>query len=250
MTGSSMKKGSATIKKELTIELENVTKVYTIHHQKPTLAEQIIRRRRDEQFTALKNISLQIYAGDKVGIIGSNGSGKTTLLKIITGITAPTSGRLYTKGKIVSLIDLEAGFHPDLSGEENIYLNGLIIGMNRDEIQKNIKKIIAFADIGSFIDAPLYTYSAGMKLRLGFAIAVYADPDILILDENISVGDENFREKSSAKIEEFFKKKKTIIIVSHWIEYLKEHCNKIIFIKQGKIISVGKVEVIDSYIIK
>ncbi len=222
--------------RKIAVKLENVTKRYIVHHEKPTFSEKLMVRKKTDVFTALDDINLTLYKGEKIGILGPNGAGKTTLLKVITGITTPNEGTIFTKGKIVSLIDLEAGFHPDLTGEENIFLNGLIIGMSKSEIKNKLKKIISFADIGNFIDAPLYTYSQGMKLRLGFAIAVYADPEILILDENIAVGDENFRKKSQAKLAEFFHQQKTIIIVSQLVEYLKKNCTRFLVIESGKIV--------------
>jgi ABC-type polysaccharide/polyol phosphate transport system ATPase subunit len=234
--------------KEIAIQLSHVTKTYELHHEKPTFAEKMIHRQTKETFTALNDISLTIYKGEKVGIIGANGSGKTTLLKIIAGITTPNKGRVKTKGKIVSLIDLEAGFHPDLTGIENIYLNGLVIGMSKKEVIEKLDQIIEFADIGNFIDAPLYTYSAGMKLRLGFSIAVHADPDILILDEGISAGDQSFQKKSGEKIEEFFKANKTILVVSHWIEYLEKHVNRVLWIEKSRVKKDGGKRVIGEYV--
>jgi len=241
-----MKKHQAA-KKEIAVQLSHVTKTYTLHHEKPTFIENVVKRSRSEQFTALDDVSLTIYKGEKVGIIGPNGSGKTTLLKIIAGITTPNFGTVKTNGKVVSLIDLEAGFHPDLTGEENIFLNGLLIGMSKQEIREKYQTIIEFADIGRFIDAPLFTYSEGMKLRLGFSVAVHADPDILILDEGMGVGDDDFFKKSSQKILEFLKQKKTVVIASHWLDYLKKNCKRIIWFKNGKIIKQGQQEVISSY---
>ena len=194
---------------QIAIKLTGVSKLYTIHHEKPTLVEKMVKGR-EERFLALNDVSLTIKKGEKIGIIGPNGSGKTTLLKIIAGITTPTSGMIETHGKIVSLIDLEAGFHPDLTGEQNIYLNGMLLGMSKKEIRKMFNAIIRFADIGKFIDAPLFMYSSGMKLRLGFAVAVHANPDILILDEGFSVGDKKFQEKCNEKIDQLFRIKKTI----------------------------------------
>jgi ABC-type polysaccharide/polyol phosphate transport system ATPase subunit len=227
--------------------LTNITKVYTIHHEKPTLMEKFIKSKQ-EQFTALKNITLEIKKGERVGIIGPNGSGKTTLLKIIAGITTPTSGSVQTHGRIVSLIDLEAGFHPDLTGIQNIYLNAMIIGMSKHAIDTNIASIISFADIHQFIDAPLFTYSEGMKLRLGFSVAVHANPDILILDEGLSVGDEYFRKKAFSKIEEFFKHKKTIITVTHYLEFIKKYCDRVMLMKTGKILRDGGQKIVAEYV--
>lgn len=229
-----------------TIELINVTKGYHIHHEKPTLVEKLIKSK-NEIFTALKNVNLRVYKGEVVGIVGPNGSGKTTLLKIIAGITTPNRGKVITNGKIVSLIDLEAGFHPDLTGEQNVFLNGMLIGMSRKEISEKLISIVRFSGIGKFIDTPLFTYSQGMKLRLGFSVAIHADPDILIMDEGVAVGDENFQKKSQKKIQEFLNKRKTVLIASHWLSYIKENCNRIIVMNAGKIIKDGSVSLVNKY---
>jgi len=218
------------------IVLSKVSKTYLIHHAKPTLAEDLtkwLKRERMEKFTAIKNLNLKIHAGEKVGFYGPNGVGKSTLLKLIAGISQPTSGAVKTSGRIVSLIDLEAGFHPDLTGEENILLNGLIIGMSKQEIVKQMVKIIEFADLGNFINAPLYTYSSGMKLRLGFSVAIHANPDILLLDEVIAAGDEVFRKKTELVLKEMFENDKTVLIVSHWLEFLEKNCSRLIYLKKN-----------------
>lgn len=235
------------MRKKTVISLQNISKTYTLHHEKPTFSERFFRREKKEQFMAINNISLDIYQGEKVGIIGSNGAGKTTLLKIIAGITTPTLGKAKTNGKIVSLIDLEAGFHHDLTGEENIFLNGLVIGMSRQEITKKFNKIVKFAGIGKFIDVPLYTYSEGMKLRLGFAIAVHADPDILLLDESLSVGDKDFQEKAKAKIQEFFKANKTIVLVTHELSLLRKTAKRIVWLHNHEVFQDGGVKIIEEY---
>ena len=232
--------------KPFAIHLQHVTKQYVIHHEKPTLVEKFTQRKQ-ESFTALNDISLMIRPAERVGIIGPNGSGKTTLLKTIVGITSPTSGSIQTNGRIISLIDLSAGFHPDLSGYQNIFLNGLLLGMRKNEILQKIPSIIRFADIKQFIDTPLFTYSSGMRLRLGFAIAVHAQPDILILDEGLSVGDSVFQKKAKAKIQQLFNRKITIIIVSHNLEFLKEYCTRIILIRKGIIVEDGSIAVLNKY---
>jgi ABC-2 type transport system ATP-binding protein len=219
----------------IAIQLINVSKQYTIHHEKPTLVEKFYKGK-NEQFWALKNINLTIKKGERVGIMGPNGSGKTTLLKLIAGITTPTSGTIITSGKVVSLIDLEAGFHPDLTGYQNIFINGMLLGVNKKVIFQKIQSIIDFADIKQFIDAPLFTYSQGMKLRLGFAIAIHADPKILILDEYMGVGDEKFHKKSSSAIQNLYKSNITTIFVSHWYEYLKRNTKKIIRMNNGELV--------------
>jgi len=222
------------------VELINISKKYVVRHEKPTLVDQIFKKGRKKKFWALRNVNLIINKGERVGIVGRNGSGKTTLLKIVNGIARPTSGKVKTNGKVVSLIDLTAGFHPELTGEENIYLNAMLLKMDKKTTKKRFKAIIRFADIGSFIDAPLYTYSEGMKLRLGFSVAVHSNPDILILDEVMSVGDRDFQKKSFARIQEFYNRGKTIILTSHWESYIMENCDRVIWIDKGKIVMDGK----------
>ena len=224
----------------IVIQLSNVSKKYILHHEKPTLIENLIGGVKKEKFWALKDIHLKIEKGERIGIIGPNGSGKTTLLEIIAGITWPTKGRVVIKGKLVSLIELEAGFHPELTGEENVFLNGLLVGMSKEEIKSRLKKIISFADIGQFIDAPFYTYSEGMKLRLGFSIVAHTNPDIVLLDENMAVGDKDFKEKSYKKIKEFFRRGKTIVLVSHNMELIKKVCSRVIWLNKGKIKLQGR----------
>lgn len=230
----------------IAIKLTGVSKKYHIHHEKPTLVEHLIKGK-NEEFWALKNINLTIKKGEKVGIIGSNGSGKTTLLKIITGIATPTFGKVVTNGKIVSLIDLEAGFHPDLTGYENIFLNSALLGMKKSEVIDKLDDIIKFADIKEFIDVPLFTYSEGMKLRLGFAVSINANPDILVLDENLSAGDINFQQKSQKKIEEFFQQGKTVILVSQWLEYIEKNCKRIYLLTSGSLGGGGEANIINKY---
>lgn len=232
--------------RNIVIRLTNVSKQYVIHHEKPTLIESVLHQKK-EHFYAVQSLTLDIKKGEKVGFIGPNGSGKTTLLKIITGITNPTHGTVQTYGKIVSLINLEAGFHPDLTGVQNIFLNGKLLGMKRAEIQIKLNQIIRFADIGRFIDVPLFTYSEGMKLRLGFSIAIHADPDILILDEEISVGDKNFQKKSQNKIQDFFRMEKTILVVTHWLDFLKHNCDRIIVLDKGRVIKDGSKKLVTEY---
>lgn len=237
---------------QFSVQLSHISKKYEIHHEKPTLVEKFIKstgKSNNESFLALNDINLNIKKGERVGIIGPNGSGKTTLLKIISGITSPTFGKAMTNGKVVSLIDLEAGFHEDLTGEQNIYLNGMLLGMKNEEINRNKDKIIRFANIGQFIDTPLFTYSSGMTLRLGFAIAVHADPDVLLLDEGMSIGDTYFHNKAISKIKDFFRAGKTIIVVSHWLDFIKTNCSIAYTLDKGRIIRSGKPDaVIKAYL--
>lgn len=225
-------------RKDVAIKLTNVSKRYFVHHEKPTLAERLMNGR-GEEFWALKDINLTIKKGESVGIVGANGSGKTTLLKLITGITSPTTGDVETNGKVVSLIDLEAGFHQDMTGIDNIFLNGTLLGMNSDEIKSKLKRIVDYADIGKFIDAPLFTYSSGMKLRVGFSVAIHSNPDILILDENVSVGDEKFRKISFATIQNFVKSKKMLLFASHDLDSINIYCRNVIHLDKGRIVQEG-----------
>lgn len=225
--------------REVVISLQNISKKYLLHHEKPTLVESVgkfFSLDKKEEYWPFKKINLEIHKGERIGIYGANGVGKTTLLKIIAGICSPTEGEVRTKGRIVSLIDLEAGFHPDLTGQENIFLNGLMVGMSRKEIESKFKQIVDFAEIGNFITAPLYTYSSGMKLRLGFSVAVYAEPDILLLDEVINLGDENFRNKSAKAITNLVdgRNDTTVVVVSQWIGLLEGLCDSIFLIKNEK----------------
>lgn len=230
----------------IAIQLTSVSKKYEIYHEKPTLVEKFVKGN-NETFWALKNVNLTIKQGEKIGIIGLNGSGKTTLLKLMAGITIPTTGTIQTFGRVVSLIELGAGFHSDLTGFQNIYINAMLLGLQKKEIDSKLSDIIAFADLKQFIDAPLFTYSNGMALRLGFSIAVHADPDILLLDENLSAGDSNFQKKSRNKLKEFFRKEKTIIVVTHHLDFVAATCQRILHIQNGSLIHDGGKKVLTQY---
>lgn len=221
----------------IAVSLQAVSKRYFVRQEKPTLVEQLLLMRKKKEFLALKKIHLEIKKGERVGIFGPNGSGKTTILKIISGITQPSEGKVNVKGRVVSLIDLEAGFHPDLSGYENIFLNGLIIGMSKKTILKKMNSIISFAGLKAFINAPLFTYSSGMKLRLGFSIAIHSNPDILVVDENINTGDDAFQKKAERKMRALFNSGKTVLLVTHWFEYLQKNCDRIVFLEKGRIVN-------------
>ncbi len=229
------------------IQLENVTKRYVLHHEKPTFSEQLIRRQSKEVFTALDSITLSINKGERVAFIGPNGSGKTTLLKIIAGISHPNQGKVLTQGNVVSLIDLEAGFHPDLTGEENIFLNGLIVGMSKSEIKSKLDDIIAFSGIRKFIDSPFYSYSQGMKLRLAFSVAAYSQPDILLIDEGIAVGDTDFQIQAKKKVADLLKKNITVVIATQVYSFIEEYADKVYLLKKGKIEKVGNVKFAKRY---
>lgn len=231
----------------IAIQLTNVSKKYEIHHEKPTLVEKFVKGK-NETFWALKSINLTITKGERIGIIGPNGSGKTTLLKIISGITTPTTGNVNISGKIASLIDLEAGFHDDLTGYQNIFLNGLLLGMKRSDIENKIRLIIAYAEINQFIDAPLFTYSSGMKLKLGFSIIIHSPFDILVMDESFGVGDERFQNKAYKTVIDLEKSKKTLLLATHWIDLFKyTRCNRILVFKNNTVFKDGSIQITKEY---
>ncbi len=204
--------------------------------------------RRDE-FWALKDINFDLKRGECLGLIGDNGSGKTTLLRLISGIFPPDAGELAVRGRIGALIALGAGFHPHLSGRENVYLNGSILGMTRDEIDEKYQSIVEFAEIGDFIDAPVSTYSSGMYVRLGFAIAVNTNPDIILVDEILAVGDYNFQEKCMRKMDEIRASNKALIFVTHSLYRIESFCDRAIWLKQGREVTHGTaVDVIRQYL--
>jgi ABC-type polysaccharide/polyol phosphate transport system ATPase subunit len=236
------------------IEVKNVSKKFRIHQEKSySFKKDILRalRRRSrqyEEFEVLKNISFRAEKGKMLGIIGRNGSGKSTLLKLLARILRPTEGEIGVQGSISTLLELGAGFQPDFSGRENIYLNGSILGLSNSQIDKKLEEIISFAELEKFIDTPLRNYSSGMCLRLGFAIAVNVDPDILLIDEVLSVGDESFQKKSLNKILEFRRKEKTIVFVSHDLHTIERICDRAILLEEGELRAQGEPrEVIEEY---
>jgi lipopolysaccharide transport system ATP-binding protein len=258
---------------EYVIEVKNLCKQFTIDHHKGNPdkdsvrasvaagVKKAVRLRRDrmltpskkeEVFQALNNISFSIEKGQRVGIIGRNGAGKSTLLKILSKISEPTSGTVAIKGKVVSLLEVGTGFHPELSGRENIFLNGVILGMKRSVIRSRLDDIVAFSEIGAFLDTPVKRYSSGMYMRLAFAIAVHMEPDILILDEMLAVGDAQFQRKCLAKMEEICKTgERTILFVSHSIEAVTAFCNQGIYLEGGTLIAQGGIEdVVHQYMSK
>lgn len=195
-----------------------------------------------EHFWALENINLKIKKGETVGIIGPNGAGKSTLLKLMAGVTKPTKGKITLNGKIAPLIELGAGFHPELTGRENIFLNGIILGLSKKEVTDRFSEIVDFAELWEFIDQPIKHYSSGMYLRLAFSVAVHTNPDILLIDEILAVGDDNFRKKCFKRMEEFKKAGVTIILVSHALEQIQKFCTRAIYLNEHRVIVDGKVE--------
>ena len=190
----------------------------------------------------LDGISITIQKGERIGIIGKNGAGKSTLMKLIAGITFPTEGTIQTKGKIGSLINLNAGFYHDYTGRQNIYYKGSLMGLEKEYIDSIIDDIIDFSELGDYFDLPIKTYSSGMSARLGFSLAVFSDPDILLIDEVFAVGDKNFQEKSLAKTTEMVYSGKTILFTSHSEDQIRNFCNRVIYIKDGKIQFDGDVK--------
>lgn len=233
------------------IEVLNLSKKFKIETDKPkTLKEKIIfKKNKIETREILKNINLRIKKGESVALIGTNGSGKSTLLKLMTKIIYPTSGKINVNGKLTSLLELGAGFHPDFTGRENIYFNASIFGLSRKEIDKRIDEIIEFSELGDFIDQPIRTYSSGMYMRLAFSVAINVDAEILLIDEILAVGDQHFQDKCFEKLEQLKNSDKTIVIVSHSLESIKNLCNRAIWLYDGSVRLDGKVKkVVDEYL--
>ena len=203
---------------------------------------------KSEDFWALTDVSFDVEKGDVIGIIGHNGAGKSTLLKVISGIMKPTKGTIEAHGNIVPMLELGSGFDMELSGRENIYLNGAILGYSEEFLNEKYDEIVAFSELGNFIEAPLRTYSSGMLARLAFSVACIVEPEILIVDEILSVGDADFQEKSRARMLELMTGGTTVFFVSHSLKQIREMCNKVVWLEHGKIQAVGKTgEICDKY---
>ena len=234
------------------IIVDNVSKSFKQVIDKPsTLKERLVfHKKGNKQYhEVLKNINLKIKKGDTVALIGVNGSGKSTLLKLLTKIIYPTKGEIKTKGKLTSLLELGAGFHPDFTGRENIYFNASIFGLTAKEIDDRVLDIINFSELGEFIDVPVRTYSSGMYMRLAFSVAINVDAEILLIDEILAVGDQHFQDKCFAKLEELKNSDKTIVIVSHSLDSVKKLCNRAIWLNNGIVQMDGKTdEVIEEYL--
>lgn len=229
------------------IELKNIGMKFNMSKEKiDSIKEYIIKSIKKEirynEFWALTNVSFTVNKGERLGILGLNGAGKSTLLKVICGVFKPSTGTVRTNGVIAPLLELGAGFDMQYTGKENIYLYGTVLGYSRKFIQEKYDEIVAFSELEEFIDTPMKNYSSGMKARLGFAIATIVKPDILILDEVLSVGDAKFRTKSENKIKEMFDSGVTVLFVSHSLEQVLRICNKAIILEKGKVIAVGDVK--------
>ena len=236
---------------ENAIEVQNVTKNFKLYYDKPsTLKERLVfwNKKKADVHVVLEDVSLNIKKGETVALIGVNGSGKSTLLKLMTKIIYPSSGKIITHGKLTSLLELGAGFHPDFTGRENIYFNAAIFGLTKQEIDRRLEDIIAFSELGEFIDSPVRTYSSGMYMRLAFSVAINVDAEILLIDEILAVGDQHFQEKCFQKLEDLKKNGTTIVIVSHSLDSIKKLCNRFVWINEGKIRMDGDEKVIDEYI--
>jgi ABC-2 type transport system ATP-binding protein len=234
------------------ITIDGVSKRYRLYQERNTsLKATVLRRRRAvyKDLWALEDVSFEVSEGQTFGLIGHNGSGKSTLLKCIAKILRPNVGSITTNGKISALLELGAGFHPELSGRDNVYLNGSILGLAKKEIDRRFESIVEFSGIGDRIDTPVKNYSSGMYIRLGFSVAINVDPDILLVDEILTVGDESFQRKCAQKFDDLKDAGKTIVIVSHGLGSVKELCDEVALLDHGHLVSVGKPEdVIDTYL--
>jgi ABC-type polysaccharide/polyol phosphate transport system ATPase subunit len=234
------------------IEVRNMSKDFKLIYDKPnTLKERLVfwKNTKKEYRHILKDINLDIKKGETVALIGTNGSGKSTLLKLMTKIIYPTKGTIKTNGKLTSLLELGAGFHPDFTGRENIYFNASIFGLTAAEIDRRVDDIIKFSELEDFIDAPVRTYSSGMYMRLAFSVAINVDAEILLIDEILAVGDQHFQDKCFEKLHELKNSGKTIVIVSHSLDSVKKLCDRAIWIYDGKVRMDGNTDdVISEYI--
>ena len=236
----------------IAIKVENMSKSFKLFYDKPsTLKERLVfwNKKKSETRTVLSDINLEIIKGETVALVGTNGSGKSTLLKLMTKIIYPTKGKIITQGKLTSLLELGAGFHPDFTGRENIYFNASIFGLTRKEIENRIDDIIKFSELEEFIDNPVRTYSSGQYMRLAFSIAINVDAEILLIDEILAVGAQHFQDKCFDKLEELKQSDKTVVIVSHSLESIKKLCTRAVWIYEGKVRLDGKVDkVVDEYL--
>jgi lipopolysaccharide transport system ATP-binding protein len=208
---------------------------------------QIVQGDEVEEFWALKDVSFEVKRGEVIGIIGKNGAGKSTLLKIVSRITEPTAGRVRLRGRVASLLEVGTGFHPELTGRENIFLNGAILGMTRREIRRKFDEIVAFAEVEKFLDTPVKHYSSGMYVRLAFAVAAHLEPEILIVDEVLAVGDAEFQKKCLGKMDEASKREgRTVILVSHNMSAVNSLCSKGIYLEHGRLQTIGDTKVVVS----
>ena len=235
------------MKENVAVSVKNVGMRFNLSQERvDNLKEYLIKFvKRDlkyNEFWALKDINFEIKNGERLGVLGLNGSGKSTLLKVVSGVLKPSAGKITTRGVIAPLLELGAGFNSEYTGRENIYLYGAVLGFSREFIDEKFDEIVDFSGLGEFIEVPIKNYSSGMKARLGFSIATIVEPDILILDEVLSVGDKKFRSKSEKKIMSMFDKGVTVLFVSHSLEQVQRLCDKAIILDSGRLIAQGPVE--------
>ena len=227
------------------ISFKSVDKFFYLHHQK-TLKEFVqamfMRQKTLEHVKALEDVSFSIAPGESVGIIGRNGAGKSTLLKLIAGVSQPSKGQVVVEGRVSPLIELGAGFHPELTGRENVFLNGVIMGLSEEYIKEKFDEIVGFSEIHDYIDTPVKYYSSGMYMRLAFSVAVYVDPQVLLIDEIFSVGDAGFQAKCMKKMNDFKKKGVTIIFISHSTPQVQAFCDRVLYLEGGKLAFDGPTE--------
>lgn len=237
----------------IVIDVQNVTQRFRVYQERPDSIRALFSKffRYEIQvhdFDAVKDVSFQVGHGEMVGVVGRNGSGKSTLLKMVAGVYRPTLGRVTVHGTIAPMIELGAGFHSELTGRENVLMNGLLLGYSKRQMKEREQQIIEFAEIGDFIDVPVKQYSSGMYMRLAFAVAIEVDPDILVVDEILSVGDMGFQEKCFERLRKFREAKKTILFVTHNVKDVEEYCDRAILLDQGRILLDSKPDqVIEMY---
>ena len=252
MTGSIFGRPVSKVPPRTAVSVQGVSKSFRIYHDRnQSLKATILRRKRAEfaEFWALRDVSLEIPEGETFGLMGHNGSGKSTLLKCIARILQPNEGMITSRGRMAAMLEVGSGFHPELSGKENVYLNGSILGMTRNEIDRKFDTIVDFAGVGDFIDQPVKNYSSGMYVRLGFSVAIHVDPDILLVDEILAVGDMQFQEKCREKFAEFKEQGRTVIVVSHGLGEMRTFCDKAAWLDHGKLVEVGPAaQIVDNYI--
>lgn len=234
----------------IAIRAENLGKAYRMYARPADRAlEWILRRPRHREFWALRELDLDVRTGESIGVIGENGAGKSTLLALLTGTTQPTTGSVAVRGKLTAILELGAGFHPEFSGRHNARLHAALFGLTGDAAERRIEEAIAFSELGGFVDQPVRTYSSGMYVRLAFALAVSVDPDVLIIDEALAVGDQHFQTKCVERITEFRERGKTILFCSHTMYQVKKLCDRAIWLRRGRVEAMGAVdEVIDGYL--
>jgi lipopolysaccharide transport system ATP-binding protein len=233
----------------LAITLEGVSKRYFLGPRGGLrhLARELARRSTRQELWAVRDVDLELEQGRSLALVGANGAGKSTLLKLMSRVTRPTGGRIKVSGRVSSLIEIGAGFHPELTGRENVFLNGAILGMPRREIARRLDEIVAFAELEQFVDTPVKRYSSGMHARLGFSVAVHTDPDILLVDEVLAVGDARFRQRSYEKVKELVSEERTVVVVSHQMPMVRRLCDRGIMLEHGRVVFEGTADGAASY---